>query len=199
MKNMPLFLSRVPFILGLIILNSCKNPTYDSSSNGAHTLCVAIPTRYASGSGLDHIKFNGDTSTIGMVLIPGGSFDMGGDNEQANEDEYLKHSVKLDPFFMDATEVTNEQFEAFINATGYLTTAERKPDWKELSKTLPAGTPKPHDSLLVAASLVFKPTSGPVNLNNYSQWWELKTGADRSHPQRPKATNQEKKNIRLCT
>ena len=44
---------------------------------------------------------------------------------------------------MDITEVTNGQFQRFVNATGYITTAERKPDWEELKKSLPPGTPKP--------------------------------------------------------
>ena len=56
---------------------------------------------------------------------------------------------------MDATEVTNAQFKKFVEATGYITMAEKAPDWEELKKQLPAGTIKPHDSLLVAASLVF--------------------------------------------
>ena len=58
---------------------------------------------------------------------------------------------------MDKTEVTNDQFALFVNATGYVTTAEKIPDWNELKKELPPDTPKPEDSLLKAGSLVFYP------------------------------------------
>src|SRR6476659_9502702 len=117
------------------------------------------------------IQFNGDTSTTGMVQIPGGTFMMGGDNSQADKDEYPKHKVIVDGFYMDEHEVTNAQFQKFVDATGYVTTAEQKPDWEQLKKTLPPGTARPADEMLVAASLVFKPTSGPVDLRDYSKWW----------------------------
>ena len=103
----------------------------------------------------------------GMVWIPSGTFTMGSDAPQARPDEAPKHQVQLEGFWMDKTEVTNSQFAAFIEATGYVTTAEKSPNWEELKKSLPDGTPKPNDSLLQAASLVFKPTDGPVDLKNY--------------------------------
>jgi len=88
-------------------------------------------------------------------------------------------------FWIDRTEVTNAQFAAFVRATGYVTTAERKPDWNELKKQLPPGTPKPDASLLVPASLVFAPPDHPVDLGDYSQWWEWKKGANWRHPHGP--------------
>ena len=45
-----------------------------------------------------------------MVFIKGGIFDMGADNQQAQKDEYPKHKVILNGFWMDITEVTNAQF-----------------------------------------------------------------------------------------
>lgn len=134
---------------------------------------------------LDEIAFNGDTSKSGMVYIPGGTFMMGGDNSQAGEDEYPKHKVTVDPFYMDEHEVTNVQFAQFVKATGYVTTAEQKPDWEELKKQLPPETPKPDDSQLVPASLVFTPPSHKVDLNDYSQWWSWVPGADWRHPKGP--------------
>lgn len=107
----------------------------------------------------------------GMVWIPSGSFIMGSTATMARPDEAPPHQVEVDGFWMDKTEVTNAQFAAFVDATGYVTTAEKEPNWEELKKSLPEGTPKPNDSLLQAASLVFKPTDGPVNLNNYGNWW----------------------------
>jgi formylglycine-generating enzyme required for sulfatase activity len=128
---------------------------------------------------------NTQASHAGMAWVPAGSFRMGADNQQAEPDEYPKHDVTVDGFWIDKTEVTNAQFEKFVKATGYVTTAERKPDWNELKKQMPPGTEKPADSLLVAASLVFVPANKPVNLNDYSQWWEWKTGANWKHPHGP--------------
>jgi formylglycine-generating enzyme required for sulfatase activity len=107
---------------------------------------------------------------------------MGADNDQASPDEYPKHAVTVAGFWMDRTEVTNKQFAAFVAATGYVTTAEKKPDWNDLKQQLPPGTPKPDESLLVPASLVFAPPDHPVELSDYSQWWEWKKGASWRHP-----------------
>ena len=144
--------------------------------------CMQVPQRFVSDAS-SRVETGIDTSVAGMVLIPGGVFEMGGDNEQAMPDEFPKHRVRVDSFYMDATEVTNAQFKKFVDATGYITTAERKPDWEELKKALPPGTPKPPDSVLVAASLVFKQTDGSVRLDDYTQWWEWVPGADWKHPQ----------------
>jgi formylglycine-generating enzyme len=174
-------------LAGIFSMACCKNSDNTAkkqSTDTAHS-CMAIPSRFANDSSSPGIEFSGDTSTAGMVYIPGGTFEMGGDNEQASADEYPKHTVQLSAFYMDATEVTNAQFKKFVDATGYITTAEKKPDWEELKKTLPPGTEKPADSLLVAASLVFKTSNGPVDLNDYSQWWSWVKGADWKHPQGP--------------
>ena len=118
----------------------------------------------------------------GMVWIPAGVFQMGSEDEQAKEDEFPVHGVSVDAFWMDQTEVTNADFKAFVDATGYITTAEKKPDWEELKKELPPDTPKPNDSLLQAASLVFEATDGPVNLNDFGAWWQWKPKASWRQP-----------------
>lgn len=66
-------------------------------------------------------------STDGMRLIPGGEFLMGTDGGYgfAEDGEGPAHAVVLAPFYLDATCVTNEQFNAFVNATHYRTDAER--------------------------------------------------------------------------
>lgn len=96
---------------------------------------------------------------------------------------------------MDQNEVTNAQFKRFVDATGYITTAERAPDWEEIRKTLPPGTPKPADSLMVPASLVFHPTAGPVDMSNYSLWWNWEKGADWRHPEGVGSSLQNKSNF----
>ncbi|MFM9825746.1 formylglycine-generating enzyme family protein [Flavobacterium sp.] len=117
-----------------------------------------------------------------MVWIPSGTFDMGGDNNQARQDEFPKHAVKLEGFFMDITEVTNAQFTKFVSETGYVTTAEKDIDWDDLKKQLPPDTPKPEAETLKAASLVFVPTETEVSLQDYSQWWSWTHSANWRHP-----------------
>jgi len=129
----------------------------------------------------------------GMVKIPEGNFIMGGKSEQAEADELPRHQVKVSAFLMDETEVTNEDFGAFVKATGYATIAEQDIDWEEMSKDLPPNVPKPPDSLLAAGSLVFTATEGPVNLRNYAQWWKWTTAADWKHPDGPSSSIEGKK------
>lgn len=124
----------------------------------------------------------------GMVWIPAGQFKMGGEDKRSRKDESPLHEVAVNGFWMDATEVTNAQFAEFVDATGYVTIAEKAPNWEELKKSLPPDTPKPHDSLLQAASLVFKPTRGPVDLNDFGIWWEWVYKANWKHPQGPKSS-----------
>lgn len=126
-----------------------------------------------------------ESAPEGMVLIPNGKFAMGGKTEDAYWNELPAHGVEVDAFFMDASEVTNSQFKVFTDATGYKTVAERDVDWEEIKKQLPPGVEKPHDSLLRAGSLVFQATTGAVNLNDYTQWWQWTTGANWKHPEGP--------------
>ncbi|PHQ81897.1 MAG: sulfatase [Coxiella sp. (in: Bacteria)] len=129
-----------------------------------------------------------------MVKIPGGIFMMGGDNNQAKKDELPKHKVQIKSFWLDKTEVTNKQFSEFIKATGYKTTAERKPDWNKLKKNLPPNTPKPGKDVLVPSSLVFTPPNHKASLINHHKWWEWKKGADWRHPNGPNSNITGKEN-----
>jgi len=98
-------------------------------------------------------KETGFDDTSGMVFINGSTYFMGGNDQEANPDELPVHEVKVNSFWIDETEVTNEEFSAFVDATGYVTTAEIKPDWEEIKKDLPPNTPKPDESVFVPASL----------------------------------------------
>ena len=120
-----------------------------------------------------------------MVWVPGGEFTMGTDDPEALAAERPAHRVRVDGFWMDQTDVTNAQFRRFVEATGYVTTAERKPDWEQLKKQLPPATPKPRDQKLVPGSLVFTPPDRPVRLDDISQWWSWTPGADWQRPQGP--------------
>jgi len=117
------------------------------------------------------------------------------DDAMARNDEKPKHKVEVPGFWMDSTEVTNAQFKRFVEETNYLTTAERKVDWEELKKQLPADVIKPHDSLLQPGSLSFQCKHHAVeNLNDYSQWWEYKIGANWKHPEGKGSSIEEKDN-----
>jgi formylglycine-generating enzyme required for sulfatase activity len=119
-----------------------------------------------------------------MVWIPGGEFSMGGVNpagmhdggKETMDDARPVHRVFVDGFLMDATEVTNAQFAAFVKATGYITVAERKP----LKEEFP-GAP---DENLVAGSIVFTPAPAG-DLSDHYRWWSYVPGADWRHPSGP--------------
>lgn len=123
-----------------------------------------------------------------MVFIKGGTFDMGADNNQARPDEYPKHQVEVKSFWIDIHEVTNAQFKKFVDSTGYITVAEKDADWEELKKQLPPASTRPHDSVLVAGSMVFSAPKHSVPLNDYSQWWKWVIGANWKHPKGPKTS-----------
>lgn len=121
----------------------------------------------------------------GMVWIAGGTFVMGSDAEDAWPAEHPAHPVEVDGFWIDATEVTNAEFEAFVTATGYVSTAEKAPDVTEIMEQLPPGTPPPPAESLVPGSLVFTGAPGPVDLRNFAQWWTWTPGADWRRPTGP--------------
>ena len=131
-------------------------------------------------------KTHSNQTPEGMVWLEGGTYLRGATsgNPLARQDEKPVHKIRIDGFWMDSTEVTNAQFKKFVNESGYITTAERKVDWDELKKQLPEGTEKPHDSILQPGSLTFEYNYREVsNLNDYSQWWKWKTGANWRQPQ----------------
>ncbi len=156
------------------------------------TVChVPIPSKKGIVIGVNKINFGAtitSTNNTGMIHLVGGIFGMGSHSKEGRLDEYPVHQVQLKSFWMDETEVTNAQFEAFVRASAYITTAEKPVDWAELKKQVPLDTPKPADSLLAASSLVFSPSQGPVDLRDYSQWWQFKRGADWRHPSGPEST-----------
>lgn len=126
-------------------------------------------------------------STDGMVWVAGGSFVMGGDNEQAREDEYPEHPSTLNGFWMDETEVTNEQFKTFVAATSYLTTAEKEITREDILAQLPAGTVLPEDLDLSPFSLVFNSPPPSDRAYGPQDWWTVLKGANWQHPQGPES------------
>lgn len=123
--------------------------------------------------------------TQGMVWIPGGDFLMGNNSRLAKANEKPTHKVHISSFWIDQTDVTNAQFAAFVKATGYKTTAERKPEWATLKVQLAPGIARPPAAKLVPGAMVFVGTHSPVPLNDNSQWWRFVPGANWRHPQGP--------------
>ncbi|WP_411766485.1 formylglycine-generating enzyme family protein [Winogradskyella sp. A3E31] len=131
----------------------------------------------------------------GMVWVDGKTFIQGAkaNDRFAMMREKPAHKVAVDGFFIDITEVTNKDYKAFVDATGYVTVAERPIDWEEMKKELPPGTPKPHDSILRPGSLIFnKEVQTVVNMENYSQWWTWKIGANWRMPEGPGSSIEDK-------
>jgi formylglycine-generating enzyme required for sulfatase activity len=59
-----------------------------------------------------------------LACVPAGEFKMG--SEDGDSDEKPVHTVYLDAYWIDLTEVTNAMFQQFILATGYRTSAENE-------------------------------------------------------------------------
>ena len=109
---------------------------------------------------------DGVTDEAAMVRLPGGTFIMGTD--RFYPEEAPPRHVRVDPFRIDSTPVTNRQFARFVAATGHVTLAEIAPD--------PRRYPGMPPELAVPASLVFAPRPGPVDLS-IQDWWALRPGA----------------------
>lgn len=102
-------------------------------------------------------------------------------------DERPAHRVRVDGFWMDATPVTNAQFRAFVEATGYVTTAEKAPTMEEIMKMAPPGAAPPDPASLVPASLVFSREGASLELG-FPSWWRWEPGANWRHPAGPGST-----------
>jgi formylglycine-generating enzyme required for sulfatase activity len=157
-----------------------------------------------AGKTSSHVASSAPTNAPeGMVWIPGGEFWMGGPAESSTrdlrnrlnasepvcsglasgfKDAQPAHRVRVRGFWMDLTEVRNEQFERFVRATGYVTVAERPPD--------PAQFPGADPSLIVPGSVVFTPPAEAVPLDDFTQWWRYVPGASWRHPEGPASSIQ---------
>lgn len=150
----------------------------------------------ACGGSTNNKKEAGSQSgtTDDMVWIPAGEFEMGTDDVNSMPNERPSHHVKISGFWMDKNVVTNADFRKFVEATGYITTAEKPVDWEEIKKQLPPDTPKPDESLLRPGALVYTPPNHPVNLSDMSGWWTWTVGTSWKHPQGPESTIEGKDN-----
>ena len=122
-----------------------------------------------------------------MVWVPGGQFLMGSNGPHALPNEQPVHPVEVSGFFMDRDVVTNAQFAAFVEATGYVTVAERAVDVAALMAQLPPGTPEPPKEHIAPGALVFTPVA-VVDFRDASQWWRFVPGANWRHPSGPESS-----------
>lgn len=156
------------------------------------TSCNQANTTNASATHASPIKNTTASVESKMVHVPGGTFKMGTD-DPSFPDAHPMHQVTLKEFWIDNHEVTNAEFQQFVNATHYITIAERKPDPKDFP-----GVP---EASLVAGSGVFTPPDHEVSLNNPLQWWEYVASANWQHPQGPQTNIQGKDNypvVQVC-
>ena len=118
----------------------------------------------------------------GMVWIPGGTFEMGSDKFYAEESPI--HKVTVDGFWMDQFTVTNEEWQRFVEATGYVTLAERP----ARAEDYPGADPE----LLVPASVVFRMPERRVDMTNCFNWWTYVPGASWRHPEGPETSVEDR-------
>ena len=177
------------------VLGGCGPSGHDAPTPGHGT---SAPAHNAAATPAPPPAPALETAPAGMAWVPGGTFTMGGPEvdvaarERAATrpgepvcsgllagfpDAQPSHRVSVQGFWMDVTEVTNEQFERFIRATGYRTVAERTPT----AEQYPGADP----SMLVPGSVVFTPPQEPVGLDNALAWWSYRPGACWRHPDGP--------------
>lgn len=113
-----------------------------------------------------------------MEWVPGGIFTMGSDAHYP--EEAPAHRVRVNGFWMDRHTVTNQEFELFVLATGYVTLAERPANPDDYPGALP--------ELLQPSSTVFSRPLGPVDMRNHYNWWTYVRGADWRHPGGPRTS-----------
>lgn len=118
---------------------------------------------------------NQQPPSIDLITISGGSFSMGSTAFYPEEAPVVEPSVP--DFLIGRAPVTNSQFARFVADTGYVTIAERPLDPRDFGGTAPPDASP--------GSLVFTPTSGPVNLRDWRQWWRWVPGSSWRHPGGP--------------
>jgi sulfatase modifying factor 1 len=185
--------TKFSLLVALIVLGGCTVYLIhrESIAHAGHPLAISnagfLPT-------VPNPKPEPGAAPTGMVWLPGGEFSMGAADAadmndvgmKATEDSRPIHRVYVDGFWMDKADVTNQQFEAFVKATGYVTVAERKPRAEDYP-----GAPLEN---LVAGSIVFSPPDRPVPLNDHFQWWNYVHGANWRHPLGPDSDIKGKEN-----
>lgn len=165
-------LAQVPPYLFLLLVLGTGCTSENANQESSDTASSATLVRAVKGD------------TTGMVWVEGGSYMMGSDEFA---DARPVHQVEVDGFWMDAHEVTNAEFARFVEATGYVTVAERPLN--------PADFPGVPADKLVPGSAVFTPTVQKVNLANPLQWWTYVPGANWRQPEGSNSSIKGRENL----
>jgi formylglycine-generating enzyme len=177
------------FLVGTFLTLGCRQSASPEVEATSTARTRATSTSQASAGGnfeltLVNTAAAPSTPPKGMVWVPGGEFSMGSQNPMAGglchepmDDARPIHRVRLSGYYIDTTEVTNQSFGDFVEATGYITIAERTPTADELPGVAEADR--------VAGSVVFTPPSHAVPLDRPIGWWRYVAGANWRHPGGP--------------
>ncbi len=162
------------------------------------------PTESTKATGTETVKaaeFDPSDYPVpeGMVWIPGGVFDMGADesDKQARPDERPVHTVELDGFYMDKTEVTNAEFLKFVEAEDYVTLPERKPKLRSLKPDAPKIEIPKEGKFSLPGSVCLNPN---LNIAKFDpaigayNWWDYIEGANWRHPEGPDSSIEDRMN-----
>ncbi len=174
-------LVRCFMVLGLVALAACNKPPVPLKNETKVEPPAETKPAPAEGK-----------KPVGMIQIPAGSFLMG-ENDEAHTYNGPVHKVTLKAFWIDETEVTNAQFKAFVDATSYVTQAERVPSKEEF--------PDADPELLKPGANHFIGTSVPVEIftpQAEMQWWEYKIGSNWRHPDGPESSIESKMDYPVC-
>lgn len=185
-----LFLITACGLLATITSTMRPLPQPDLLPSAAETPELAAePSPHASNPAVPPPAKPDDPRLADMVWIPGGHFQMGDENTQA--DEFPPHDVELDGFWMDEAEVTNAQFKAFVDATGYVTLPEKPPELRSIQpgsglenvQILPElNKPGSICSLQLSSRKDIDPEKGAYS------WWQYVPGANWKHPEGPESS-----------
>ena len=153
----------VALALSILVLGACGSaPSRTPSPPPANCLAPSAgPTRA--------------DRTAGMVWVQGGAYAQGA--APLKPEEGPPRTARVDGFWISRTEVTNAQFASFVDATGYVTLAERPLD--------PTSYPGAPPSALAPSSLVFVPPGEGQTVRGPGDWWKIAPGADWRHPEGP--------------
>jgi sulfatase modifying factor 1 len=157
----------------------------DANAASINTALVSTRTQAVFGPTIPNEAPTTGRAPAGMSWIPGGEFSMGAEDPPDKSDVGMKatidsrpiHRVYVDGFYVDKTDVTNAQFAVFVQATGYVTVAERNPRAEDFPGAPPGN--------LVPGAVVFSPPDHAVPLNDHFQWWNYIKGANWRHPLGP--------------
>jgi formylglycine-generating enzyme len=136
-------------LIGSLMISGCSNQNSNltqSDKAQPSQLNLGSIERCNTYSGLPDQWLKNETS--GMVKLPAGEFNLGSNQGYPDEVNFGQKTRKVNAFWIDQTEVTVAQFQSFVDATHYVTDAEKQNQ-----------------------AAVFEP-----NLQNPKQWWALKAG-----------------------